>query len=100
MGNLLKQAQEMQRQLDQVREALKLEKVVGTGGGGVVRVEVNGEGEVLSIHIDESVATSADKAMIEDLVLAALRDGIGQAHRLRQEKLGAVTGGMNLPGIF
>ena len=100
MGNLLKQAQEMQRQLDKVRETLKEEVVVGSGGGGVVRVEVNGDGEVLAVNIDETVASSADKAMLEDLVLAALRDGIGQAHRLRQEKLGAVTGGLNLPGIF
>jgi len=100
MGNLLKQAQEMQRNLDRARAELKELVVEGTGGGGVVRVEVNGEGEVRSVHIDDSVATSGDRAMLEDLVLAALRDGISRASALRQEKLGAVTGGMNLPGLF
>lgn len=100
MGNLLKQAQEMQRNLDRVREELKTEIVVGSGGGGTVKVEVNGEGEVKALSIDDTVVRSADRAMIEDLVLAALRDGIAQAMRVRKEKLGAVTGGLNLPGIF
>lgn len=100
MGNLLKQAQEMQHKLDQVREELKSEVLVGTGGGGVVRVDVNGDGEVQSVHIDEKVAASGDPALIEDLLLAALRDGIGQARRLRKERLGAVTGGLYLPGLF
>lgn len=100
MGNLLKQAQEMQRQLDKVREELAAEVLVGTGGGGVVRVDVNGEGEVKAVHLDDGVVGSGDRAMIEDLVLAALRDGIGQAHRLRKERLSAVTGGLNLPGLF
>ena len=100
MGNLLKQAQEMQRQLDKVREDLKAEIVVGTGGGGIVRVDVNGEGEVQAVHIDDQVAGSGDRAVLEDLMLAALRDGIGQALRLRKERLSAVTGGLNLPGLF
>ena len=100
MGNLLKQAQEMQRKLDEARAKLKSEVVEGTGGGGVVRAEVNGDGEVLAVHIDEKVVASGDRSMIEDLVLAALRDGIGQAERLRKERMSAVTGGLNLPGLF
>ena len=100
MGNLLKQAQEMQRQLDKVREELQKAVVVGTGGGGVVRVEVNGDGQVQKVHIDPEVAKSGDAPMLEDLVMAALRDGIGQSQRLRKERLGAVTGGLNLPGLF
>ncbi len=100
MGNLLKQAQEMQRQLDRVREEITREVVTGSGGGGVVRVQVNGDGEVLHVDISEEVVRSGDKGMIEDLLLAALRDGIGQAARLRKERLGSVTGGLNLPGLF
>ena len=100
MGNLLKQAQEMQRQLDKVRDELQHEVVVGTGGGGVVRVEVNGDGQVQKVHVDPEVAQSGDAPMLEDLLLAALRDGIGQAQRLRKERLSAVTGGLNLPGLF
>jgi len=100
MGNLLKQAQEMQRKLDRVREELKGERLVGSGGGGVVRVEVDGDGEVQAVHVDEQVARSGDASMIEDLVLAAVRDAMTQATRLRKERLGAVTGGLNLPGLF
>lgn len=100
MGNLLKQAQEMQRNLDRVRAELKDQVVEGRGGGGAVRVEVNGDGEVRAVHIDDEVAGSGDRAMLEDLVLAALRDGISRSMALRREKLGAVTGGLDLPGLF
>lgn len=100
MGNLLKQAQEMQRQLDRVREEISREVVTGTGGGGVVRVRVNGDGDVLTVEISDDVVRSGDRGMIEDLVLAALRDGIGQAARLRKDRLSTVTGGLNLPGLF
>ena len=100
MGNLLKQAQEMQRQLDRVRAELTKEVVTGTGGGGVVRVQVNGDGEVLGVDIAQDVVESGDKAMLEDLLLAALRDGIGQAARLRKDRMSAVTGGLSLPGLF
>ncbi len=100
MGNLLKQAQEMQRQLDKVREELREEVVVGTAGGGAVRVEVNGDGQVQAVHVDDEVVQSADKGMLEDLLLGALRDGISESMRLRKERLSAVTGGLNLPGLF
>jgi len=100
MGNLLKQAQEMQRQLDRVRAELAAEVVTGTGGGGVVRVKVNGDGEVLGVDIAQDVVESGDKTLLEDLLLAALRDGIGQAARLRKERMSAVTGGLSLPGFF
>ncbi|MCB9914405.1 MAG: YbaB/EbfC family nucleoid-associated protein [Planctomycetes bacterium] len=100
MGNLLKQAQEMQRQMDRVREELTRATLTGTGGGGVVQARVNGDGEVLAVEIGADVIDSGDKALVEDLVLAALRDALGQAARLRKERLSAVTGGLNLPGIF
>jgi DNA-binding YbaB/EbfC family protein len=100
MGNLLKQAQEMQRNLDRARAELKDEVVEGRGGGGAVRVEVNGDGEVRAVHIDDEVVGAGDRAMLEDLVLAALRDGISRSMALRREKLGAVTGGLDLPGLF
>jgi DNA-binding YbaB/EbfC family protein len=99
MGNLLKQAQKMQRELDKAREELKGVRVEGTAGGGVVKVEVTGDGEVTSIKIAPD-ALAAETSMVEDLVLAAVRDGIARATTLRDERLGRVTGGLNLPGIF
>jgi DNA-binding YbaB/EbfC family protein len=99
MGNLLKQAQEMQRELDRAREELRSARVEGSAGGGVVRVECSGDGQVLSVRIAPEAA-QGDVALLEDLVLAAARDAIARAGALREERLGRVTGGLNLPGIL
>lgn len=100
MGNLLKQAQEMQRELDRAREELRVAKVEGTAGGGAVRVEVNGDGQVQKVHIRPDTLDAKDAVLLESLVLAAVRDGIGKAHALREERLSRLTGGLNLPGLF
>jgi DNA-binding YbaB/EbfC family protein len=100
MGNLLKQAQEMQREINRVREELRETVVEGTAGGGAVRVEVTGDRKVQKVELSDEVASSGDRGMIEDLVLAALRDGLGKAEKLAEESLGKVTGGVNLPGLF
>lgn len=100
MGNLLKQAQKMQQELDRVQSELAAARVEGTAGGGAVRVAVNGEGQVVELQIAPQTLVSAEKELLEDLLLAALRDGIGRAHDLRKERLSKVTGGLNLPGLF
>jgi len=100
MGNLLKQAQQMQRELNRVREELRKAVVEGTAGGGVVRVEVTGDRHVTKVEISEEVIQGGDKALLEDMVLAALRDGIGKAEKLAEDSMGRVTGGMQLPGLF
>ncbi len=99
MGNLLRQAQAMQREMDKAKAEISEARVEGSAGGGVVRVEVDGDGQVLSVELSEE-ADLSDRAMVEDLLLAALRDGIGRATRLREERLSKVTGGLNLPGLF
>ncbi len=100
MGNLLKQAQHMQRELDRVREELRNTTVEGTAGGNAVRVEVTGDRRVTKVQISEEAVASGDKETLEDLVLAALRDGMGRAQKLAEESMGNVTGGMQLPGLF
>lgn len=100
MGNLLRQAQEMQRELDRVQAELAREVVEGRDGGGSVRVEVNGQGQVLKVHISDEAFTAHDRAGFEDLLLTALRDGIARAAHLRKERLARITGGLNLPGLF
>jgi DNA-binding YbaB/EbfC family protein len=100
MGNLLKQAQAMQRELDRVQRELAAEEVEGTAGAGFVRVRVSGEGQVTAVELSDEVVAGGDKAMLEDLLLAALRDGLSKASKLRQERLSRVTGGLNLPGLF
>jgi len=100
MGNLLKQAQKMQRAMDEARDELKDSTVDGIAGAGEVRVQVTGDGQVTAVTISEETARSGDHEMIEELVLAALRDGIQRATKLREERLSKVTGGLNLPGLF
>lgn len=100
MGNLLKQAQQMQRELDRARDELRAARVEGTAGGGAVRVEVNGEGMVQRVRIAPELQSSGDLANLEETVLAAMRDAIQRANALREERLARVTGGLNLPGIL
>lgn len=100
MGNLLKQAQKMQRDLERAREELKAARVEGSAGGGAVRVEADGDGQILGVHIQPEVLSGGDAGMLEDLVLAAARDAHGKATLLREERLGRVSGGLNLPGLF
>lgn len=99
-GSLLKQAQEMQRELDRVREELRTTTVEGTSGGGAVRVLVTGDRNVTSVTISKEAAAQADKSLLEDLILAALRDGIARASKLAEDRLGKVTGGVRLPGLY
>lgn len=100
MGNLLKQAQEMQRQLDRLRAELAEQVVEGSAGGGAVRIEVTGDRKVRSVHIADEVAQAGDRQMLEDLVQAAITDGIQKAERLAEQTLSKVTGGLQLPGMF
>ena len=100
MGNLLKQAQKMQRDLEQAREELKNARVIGTAGGGVVALEADGDGQILAVKIQPGALASGDKAMLEDLVLAAARDAFAKASALRQERLSRISGGLNLPGLY
>ena len=101
MGNLLKQAQEMQRQLDKAKSDLRERRVEGQAGGGAIRVELSADRqEVHAVKIEPDFLRSCDPAMLEDTVLAALRDALHRSTELEREVLGKVTGGMNLPGLF
>jgi DNA-binding YbaB/EbfC family protein len=100
MGNLLKQAQQMQRELDRAREEITKMRVEGTAGGGVVRAEVSGDGMLLKLHIQPDLLASGDAAIVEETVLAAVRDGLQRATTMRDERMAKVTGGLNLPGIL
>ncbi len=100
MGNLLKQAQKMQKAMEDAREELEQARVEGTAGGGVVKVTVLGSGQVERVEIMDDAIRAGDNTRLEELVLAAVRDGIGKAKRLREERLARVTGGLNLPGLM
>jgi DNA-binding YbaB/EbfC family protein len=94
---MLQQAQEMTGRMQEVQERLLNETVAGTAGGGVVRVETDGKGHLRSIKIDPSVASADDVAMLEDLIVVAVRDAQKRAGELEAREMAALTGGMNLP---
>lgn len=101
MGNLMKQAQKMQAEMAKVQEELKDEKVEASAGGGAVKVVVSGELEVLSIELAPEAVDPEDVEMLQDLVTAAVNEGVRMAQELAAAKMQRVTGGMGgLPGLF
>ena len=102
MQQLLKQAQQMQRDLAAAQEELAAAEVHGSAGGGLVTATVSGAGEVLSLRIDPTVVDLTDVDTLQDLVVAAIRDASRQAADLQAERMGPLTGGLGgslgLPG--
>ena len=98
--NLLRQAQQLQQRLAQAQEALEEETVEGSAGGGVVTVTVTGKQKVQSIKIDPAAVDPEDVSMLEDLVLAAVNEAMDKAQELASQRLGAITGGMKIPGLM
>jgi hypothetical protein len=86
--------------MKEVQETLGDEKVEASAGGGMVNVVVNGRQEVLSIKIEPEIIKEGDLEMLEDLIMAAVNEGIKKSQLMVQEKLSAVTGGLNIPGMF
>jgi DNA-binding YbaB/EbfC family protein len=93
MQQLLKQAQKMQAQMQEAQQKLAETELTGTAGGGLVTATVSGAGEVLRITIDPRAVDPDDVETLEDLVLAAVRDGQSQAHQLGESAMGPVAGG-------
>jgi len=99
MQSLLKQAQDMQRRMQEMQQALAAQVLEGTAGGGAVKVCVTGDQELKSIKIDEAAVDPGDVEALEDLVTVAVRQALAAAKQLREEQTAKVTGGMNLPGM-
>ncbi|MBF7073322.1 YbaB/EbfC family nucleoid-associated protein [Glaciecola sp. MH2013] len=96
MGNMMKQAQQMQERMKKAQDELATMEVVGEAGAGMVKVVMTCNHNVRRVDIDESLMDD-DKDMIEDLVAAAINDGVRRVAETSQEKMASVTGGMNLP---
>lgn len=99
MGALLKQAQELQSKLAQLQEEAGKKTVEASAGGGMVTAVVNGKLQLLSIHIDPTVLAGGDRDMIQDLVVAAVNEGIRRAQQLMAEEMSRATGGLKIPGF-
>jgi hypothetical protein len=93
MNNMLKKAQELQSQMEKAQEELNLIEIEGQAGGGMVSVIVNGHKELVSLEIDPEILNE-DKEMIEDMVLAAVNQGLQNAGKAVEEKMNSVTGGL------
>jgi nucleoid-associated protein EbfC len=99
MGNLLKQAQEMQARIAKVQEELGQKTVEGSAGGGMVQVTVNGQLNINAVKIDPTVINAQEKEMLEDLILAAVNDGMRKARDLASAEMSKITGGFKIPGM-
>jgi len=99
---MMRKAQQMQKRMAEVQEQLANQTVESTAGGGMVRCVVNGKQEVLSLAIDREVVDPEDLEMLQDLVLAAVNEGIKKSQELVASEMGKIAGGMglNIPGLF
>ncbi len=92
MQAMMRQAQKMQQDAMNAKEQLESTVFEGTASGGLVKVEVNGKYEMLSLKIDSSVVDPEDVEMLEDLIIAAFNDAVGKADETREQKLGKFAG--------
>jgi DNA-binding YbaB/EbfC family protein len=98
-GNLAKMAQQMQAGMARVDAELQDLRIEGSAGGGAVKAVATGKQELESITIDPGVVDPDDVEMLQDLVLAAVRDALDQAKAVAEQKVGQVTGGLRIPGL-
>jgi len=96
VGNLMKQAQQMQANMEKMQEEVANMEVEGQAGGGLVKVTMTGRHDVKRVIIDDSIFKD-DKEMLEDLIAAAVNDAVRQVEKVTQEKMSSVTAGFNLP---
>jgi hypothetical protein len=97
LGNMMKQAQQLQANLQKAQEELANLEVTGESGGGMVQVVMNGRHDVRRVSIDPSLL-GEDREMLEDLVAAAVNDAVRKVERTTQERMAGLTAGLGLPG--
>ena len=96
IGNLMKQAQKMQEDLQKAQQQLAQEEVTGESGGGLVKVTMNGKHEVRRVAIDDSLVGD-DREMLEDLIAAAVNDAVNRIAEKTQQSMSGLTSGLGLP---
>ena len=99
IGSLIKQAQLMGGKMQQINEDLKTRRAEGSSGGGMVHVEVNGLGEVLSCRIDPSLFTAGDRELVEDLLPAAVNQALAKSKELHVEAMKSMAEGVDMPDL-
>ena len=97
---MLKQAQQLQKRMEQMQEELKTRTTDGSAGGGAVTVTVTGKMRLQSIAIDPDVVDPDDVELLQDMVLAAVNDGLQKAEEMAADEMASLTGGLKIPGLM
>ena len=100
LGGLLKQAQKMQRQMQEVQEDLAKTEFSGSSGGGVVKVLVDGKRTLKKVSIKPEAVDPDDVEMLEDLIMAAMNDAFSKVEKETSKVMKGVTGGLKMPGLM
>ncbi|MGC9520179.1 MAG: YbaB/EbfC family nucleoid-associated protein [Desulfuromonadaceae bacterium] len=100
MGNMMKQAQQMQRKMEEMQKELEGREVEASAGGGMVTVRVNGKQQLLEITIEPDAVDPQDVDMLQDLIMVAVNEGMRKSQEMVQNEMGKLTGGLNIPGLF
>ncbi len=100
MRNLQDMMGQMKKMQEQIQQQIDVLRVEGSAGGGIVTAQISGSKKVLSLRIDPEALKDADVEMLQDLVQAAINDGLRKVDDALTEKLGGLTGGMKIPGLF
>ena len=100
MGNIMKQAQMMQKRMAQMQQELEERRIEATSGGGMVKAVVSGKQQLISLTIDPKAVDPEDVEMLQDLVMAAVSEALKQSQKMAEEEMGKITGGLNIPGMF
>jgi hypothetical protein len=100
LGNIMKQAQQMQQRIARIQQELEGREVEASAGGGMVTAVVSGKMQLVSLKIEKDVVDPEDVEMLQDLISAAVNEALKKSQEMMQEEMGKVTGGMNLPGLF
>ena len=95
----MKQAKKMQERMGQLQKELETKTVEAQAGGGMVRVVVNGKYEIVSLKIEKEVVNPEDIEMLQDLIAAAVNEGIRKSQEMASSEMGKITGGLNIPGL-
>ena len=100
MQQIMRQEQKMQKKMEEAQAEAAAQVVEASAGGGMVSVKVNGKQELLEVVIEKDVVNPDDVEMLQDLIVAAVNEGMKKAQLLMQDKLQGITGGLNIPGMF
>jgi len=98
-GNIIKQAQQMQAKMARLQEELAKRTVEASAGGGMVTAVVSGRNELVSLRIEKDVVNPDDVEMLQDLIVAAVNEGVRKAQEMATAEMSKLTGGLNIPGL-